>query len=473
MISFQRYGLCCAFSLLLTGCPSGGSGGITAPPVTPPTAAAGAVVIPTVETVAPVFPVVSAFPPVFATPDGVVECSAEDIKLRVDFDMRDYYIYYDAVPNLNLAAFDSPENLIRDLRVDPDIYSRVTDAADENALVQSGQSGGFGFVFSPAADGTVRFREVLGGSPADQAGILRGDQVLVFDDIDIAVLTNDDINVALDPDNAPVSMIVQTGDDAPRAVLVGFEDFRWITAGPFNRYTDTNGELPVVGYLAIRRFLGTTEAEINAALAGLAAAGGFDELIVDLRYNPGGLVRVARHIASVVGGAAVENQVFLRNVWNDKYAANNTTEFFDAAEEPLNMPRVFVLATGRSSSSSEIFINTLKPYIDVVVIGGATDGKPFTSSAREYCGKAIHAMRTLRTNAVGVSVAGGIQPDCPIADSFLTVADSLEDPLVGGALDFVINGTCPALIAASPQLVRTAAEQDLSFEPPEPFVSEE
>ena len=68
------------------------------------------------------------------TPEGVEQCSVEDIKGRVDFDMRDYYIYYDEVPVLDLDSFDSAEELIQALRVEPDIYSNVQDAVTQTSL---------------------------------------------------------------------------------------------------------------------------------------------------------------------------------------------------------------------------------------------------------------------------------------------------------------------------------------------------
>ncbi len=414
----------------------------------------------------------STFPPVYATPAGIEACSVDDIKHRVDFDMRDYYIYYDQVPRLSLDDYDSPERLIRDLRVDPDIYSYVTDAEDQNALVEGGRSGGFGFWFWPAADGVVRFREILAGSPADQAGILRGDELLTVNGIGIGEITEEEFNVAFDPDNAPVLMSIRTGNASARNVLVNFEDFAWQTAGPASRYVNSGGSLPTVGYLPIRIFLETTRAEIDQSLADLEARGGFDDLIVDLRYNPGGRTHVARHIASVVGGAAVANEVFLIRSWNDKYSQNDSIDYFDEVEEPLNLPRVFVLVTEFSSSASEVFINTLKPYMEVIVVGGTTDGKPFTSNSREYCGKSINAMRSLRTNASLVSVAGGIQPSCRVNDNWETVAESSQDPLVRGALTYIESNTCPAVFVAS-AAPRTAAAPGPGYRAPEPFVSEE
>lgn len=414
-------------------------------------------------------------PPAYTTPDDVVACSADDLKMRVDFDMRDYYIYYDQVPSLNLGDYETPESLIRDLRVDPDIYSFVTDLVAQQELVNSGKTEGYGVAIAEADDGLFRFREIRGGSPADLAGVLRGDAIVTINDIPVEDYTPAQRPTIFTEANSPVNMTVSTGSDAPRAVSVAYSEYVWRTAGPASRFTNTtNPALPVVGYLPIRTFLQSTQNEINAALADLQNRGGFEELVVDLRYNPGGRTSVVRHIASIVGGEAVANEVFLLRNWNDKYSELNSVDYFDEIEDPLNLPRVFVLVTGRSASASEVFINALEPYIDVVVIGGVTDGKPFTSNSREYCDKSINAMRSLRTNASGVSVAGGIQPDCNVQDDWQERQNSVRDPLLSAALSFVSSGVCPSVPADAPMSRDVALRAtETEFSELEIFVPEE
>ncbi len=404
---------------------------------------------------------------VYVTPEGIAQCSVDDIKSRVDFDMRDYYIFYDQVPTLNLDDYDSGNALIQDLRVNPDIYSSVNDASTQTALFSAGRTQGFGFRFRPSTDNVVRFQGVQIGSPAYDAGILRGDELITLNDLPISDFTNEDLAQIFSPDNTEaISMSIRTGDEEPRTVSVTQSEFRWVTASAATRFTpNTDASLPTLGYLAIDVFLATTQDEIDAALQLLENDGGFDELIIDLRYNTGGVTSVAQYLGAVVGGEAVEGQVLLQNLWNDKYAAFNRTEIFEKVDKPLNSPRVFVLTTGSTASSSEIFINSLKPYIDVVVIGGVTGGKPFTSIPQTFCDKSINAMSSLRVNSAGVSVLGGIQPDCFIADAWNTQADSVEDPLVAGALFYASQGGCPTNIVADAGGLERKALAGPTFEP--------
>lgn len=401
----------------------------------------------------------------YITPDGIAQCSAEDIKRRVEFDMRDYYIYHDQVPILNISEFDTPESLIEALRVNPDRYSNVQDATTQVRLVEEGINIGHGFWFQPAADGVVRFREIRLGSPADGAGIKRGDEILTINGRSMRKATNNQIHDALSQENSPVEMNIRTGDEAPRAVSVAYEQYRWKTAGHAKRIrSSSNPGAPAVGYLHIQKFLVTTYDEINSALQELTKSGGVDELIVDLRYNPGGRMWVARHIASMVAGEAVAGKVFVKHQWNNKYAENNVDEFFDTVINPLNLPRVLVLTTSETSSASEAFINSLEPYIDVVVIGDVTGGKPFTSLSKTYCNKSINAMLTLRTNAAGVSVSDGIHPDCRVQDGWQVPLNDSRDPLTRAALAFLKTGSCNLATDDTPVVRRKSVQLDSASE---------
>ncbi len=289
-------------------------------------------------------------------------------------------------------------------------------------------------------------------------------------------LSDEGISSALAADSISATFGIRTGDEPIRVVSVVRGEYRWQTAGYATRFTSSsNPSLPVVGYIRVRAFLETTQEEINTALLTLRDEGGFEELVVDLRYNGGGRTRIARNLASVIGGVAVDGEVFLRRRANDKYPENNSDSFFDSVDEPLNLPRVFVLTTSGTASASEAFINGLEPYVDVVVIGDVTVGKPFTSFQVNYCDRTINAMSRLRTNAVGVSVLGGIQPDCMVEDDWQLRLNAVNDPLLDGALSFVVNGTCDVTMASASNLQRNATESGPSFIPEDParFVSEQ
>lgn len=383
----------------------------------------------------------------YQTSPGVAVCSSDDIKARVDYDMRDYYLYYDLVPDVALSGVESSEALMGLLRVEPDRYSYVTDDREITQLREEGITEGFGFWSRPnAGDQAVRFREILAGSPAEVAGIQRGDELIAINGQAVREFDDDQLREVV---SAPtISLSIRTLEEAPRDVSLTSVEYRWTTAPAASIHTVTSSGLRI-GYLTVRRFLSTTEAEIDGQMAWFVEQG-VDELVVDFRYNPGGRSRVAQHLASQIAGAAVEGQIYQIGSANDKYTNWNFSSRFEAEPHSLGLTRVVVLATGFSASASEALINGLDPYIDVVVIGSRTEGKPYSSFSETYCDKSINAMSLIRTNADGVDVIGGIEPTCAVNDSwYYPQEDSNNDALFAASIDYLVNERCPAPFAKS------------------------
>lgn len=383
----------------------------------------------------------------YQTAPGVAVCSSDDIKARVDYDMRDYYLYYDQVSDVALASVESPEELMGELRVEPDRYSYVTDDREITQLREEGITEGFGFWFRPNADDpAVRFREILVGSPAAAAGVRRGDELLAINGRPIREFGDDELFAAVSAD--AIDLTVRTLEEAPREVSLNNVEYRWTTAPAASIITVTATGLRV-GYLSVRRFLSTTDDEIDAEMAWFVEQG-IDELVVDFRYNPGGRSSVAQRLASRIAGTAVQGQIYQIGRANDKYANWNFASRFESQPNSLGLTRVVVLTTGFSASASEALINGLDPYIDVVVIGGRTEGKPYSSFSESYCDKSINAMSLIRTNADGVDVIGGIEPTCAINDSwYFPQDDSNNDVLLSAGVDYLVSGRCPAPLAKS------------------------
>ncbi|MBW8199302.1 S41 family peptidase [Flagellimonas abyssi] len=143
---------------------------------------------------------------------------------------------------------------------------------------------------------------------------------------------------------------------------------------------DVNGTK--VAYLMYNRFLSSFNEDLNDAFAQFKADGA-TELVLDMRYNPGGSVNTSRLLASMIYGTNTSD-VYIKQRWNAKIQAEFSDEFLTdyfasstgaSAINTLNLSRVFVLATGDSASASELVMNGLDPYIDVIHIGTTTRGK--------------------------------------------------------------------------------------------------
>ena len=143
---------------------------------------------------------------------------------------------------------------------------------------------------------------------------------------------------------------------------------------------DINGTK--IAYLMYNRFLSNFNEQLNAAF-GQFVADGATELVLDMRYNPGGSVNTSRLLASMVYGTNTSD-LYIRQRWNAKVQAQLSSEQLEdyfanstgaSAINSLNLSRVFVIATNDSASASELVMNGLAPYVDVIHIGETTRGK--------------------------------------------------------------------------------------------------
>ncbi len=138
-----------------------------------------------------------------------------------------------------------------------------------------------------------------------------------------------------------------------------------------------------IGYLVYNAFTNEYDEDLNEVF-GRFKTGGVTHLVLDLRYNPGGSVNTARLLSSMIYGTN-NSDLFLKQRWNAKIQAQLTQDqlvdyFADKTSSgtplnSLNLTKVFILATGSSASASELVINGLAPYMDVVQIGETTRGK--------------------------------------------------------------------------------------------------
>jgi len=138
-----------------------------------------------------------------------------------------------------------------------------------------------------------------------------------------------------------------------------------------------------IGYLVYNGFTNEYDEDLNDAFGRLLSAGA-TELVLDLRYNSGGSVNSSRLLSSMIFGTDTNN-LYIRQRWNEKLQSQFTEaqlvdNFADVtgAGTPintLNLSRVYIITTGSTASASELVINGLAPYMDIIQIGETTSGK--------------------------------------------------------------------------------------------------
>jgi len=364
--------------------------------------------------------------------------------------MKDQYLWYHQVPDVNPARYSSPEEYLEAVRYKPldSHFSYITDRAANEALFSSSQYAGFGFASLVTEDGGVRVAQVFAGSPAAEAGLLRGDSILAINGRTIAdLLQSGQLDAAYGAPQAGVtgSLVVRRGD-VERTVTLVKRDVTIPTVSATS-VVEVGGRR--VGYVFFRNFVEPSYAALADAFATLGAAR-VNDVVLDLRYNGGGLVEVARYLASLIGGRRTDGQVFVRFQHNDRNAAKNEDLRFEPQAGALMLDRLIVITTGGSASASELVINGLRPFIPVVIVGDRTYGKPVGQYATPFCDKVLAAVAFKVVNANGQGdYFEGLPADCPAPDDLNA---ELGDPNEGSlkeALTVAATGACTPPTAAS------------------------
>jgi carboxyl-terminal processing protease len=201
-----------------------------------------------------------------------------------------------------------------------------------------------------------------------------------------------------------------------------------------------------VGYLFFRNFVKPSSDALNDAFAAMKEAG-VTELVLDLRYNGGGLVDVATHLGSLIGGALTEGQVFAEFRHNDRNTRYDETLRFGHVVSALTLSRVVVIATRSSASASELVINGLRPFMPVVVIGDRTYGKPVGQYGFNFCDKVLAPVAFSLVNADGQGdFFDGISADCAAPDDIEHDLGAADEGSLAEALHYIRTGTCSATV---------------------------
>ena len=216
-----------------------------------------------------------------------------------------------------------------------------------------------------------------------------------------------------------------------------------------------------IGYLMYNGFFPSFDNQLNTVFGDFISQG-VTHLVLDLRYNSGGSVNTATKLASMITGQ-FSGQLFARQQWNAKaqayFQANNPGSLenkFIGGLNSLNLNKVYVLTTKSSASASELVINCLKPYINVIQIGDVTAGKNVGSITlydsptfakqnvnpnHKYAMQPI-VLKIVDKNGFGDYTAG-ISPTFLLPENLndLGILGNVNEPLLNAAINQIIaNG---------------------------------
>jgi len=371
-----------------------------------------------------------------------LSCDLSDMRQWVEANMLDYYLFYDQVARPNLSSYNDLSQLINDMRVSPnDRFSYISDAAQSSAQFEEGIKFGFGHLVSVTPERELRVTYVYPGSPFDDANIKRGDYIESINGTSPFDATQQVIRDFFGADNVTATQIFVIRSASNQSRTVSLSSRQYAVETVMATSTIVRGGISI-GYLAFDSFLETSEPELDAAFAQFRADN-IQELVLDLRYNRGGRVDVSNKLASLIIGAAGTNQVFTTFSLNNRYREFNESIKFNTEAQALDLPRLIVLTTEESCSASELIVNGLRPYMNVVTVGSGTCGKPYGSSGRVACGKQMNALQFEFVNGAGAGgYYEGIPADCDATDQ---ISRSLGDPdegMLSAALSYIETGVC-------------------------------
>ena len=394
--------------------------------------------------------------------------------------MNLYYLWQADVPDLAddrfanqtqlntfTATFASPEDLFNHLRV-PSPTDRFSVIYSDYSVLEGVLSGNtlnngmdYGLKYTDSSETTVFgwVRYIIPNSDAVTKDIQRGD---IFYAVDGIPLTNDNYKTLLANTTYTVNLanynvtagVVTLTPNGQSVTLTKTN----LAENPILMSTVINQGTHNIGYLMYNGFYSSYDSQLNTVFGSFLSQNVTD-LVLDLRYNSGGAISTATKLASMITGQ-FPGQLFAKQQWNAKAQAyfedtnpGQLENKFVSGLNGLHLNKVYILTTKATASASELIINCLKPYINVVQIGDITTGKNVGSitlydsptfgksdinPSHKYAMQPI-VLKIVNKDGFGEYTAG-IAPPTSLPENLnsLGVLGYIDEPLLNAAINQII-----------------------------------
>ncbi len=383
----------------------------------------------------------------------------------------EWYLFPGDVASVNPASHNNVQSYIdalvapaRALNKDR-FFTYITSIAEENAFFSNGSSAGFGVRMTyDAVNQRVLIAEAYEGAPAFAAGIDRGTAIVAIGTNSgnirtVASIVNAEgtagITNALGPNDPGVSRVLRITDAAgTRDVTVAKADYS------LDPVSDRYGAKIITeggrsyGYLNLRTFIASADDQLKAAFADFRAQGVTD-IIVDFRYNGGGLVSTANLMGDLMGTNRA-GQLFSQTRFRPNKSAEDEEHRFAPTAQSIAPTRIAFIGTGSTASASELVINSMLPYLgtNMTLVGSNTYGKPVGQIAldKAECDDRMRVVAFATGNATGQSdyydgLAPKIANSCAAGDDLTLPLGDAREASVRAAIDFLAGRACTTRIA--------------------------
>ena len=365
-------------------------------------------------------------------------CSIKDQNEFVYRYMQKNYLWNSTMPELDYLSYNSPEELLEDLKDPKDHWSFIIDTKALNSYFNEGKYIGLGIKFSDE-NGDIYISLVYQNSPAFNAGIKRGMKLISINGKLVKDMNSQEIHEAFGKNEVGVAVNLELEYN-----------------NQINEYNLTKAEIDAksvittkiindgnnkIGYIVFDKFVGFSNDELDRAFKEFKSAN-INKLIVDLRYNEGGLVDVAQHLASLIHPS---NDIFVKMKFNQQNSIKNSQLYFTRLNNSLeNLDGIYFITTKYTCSASEAVINGLKPYVDnIFMIGQKSCGKPVGMIGDNFCGKSILPIEFKITNANDEGdYFGGMTPNCYASDDIKHSFGDRDESMLRATLDLIDYNVC-------------------------------
>ncbi|WP_447757769.1 S41 family peptidase [Sphingopyxis fribergensis] len=408
------------------------------------------------------------------TPTPTASCGLASRQAFAKAVIDEWYLFpSDVATGVNAASHSDVESYI-DALVAPAralgkdrYFTYITSIAEEEAFFTSGSSAGFGIrmAYDPVGERVI-VAEAYEGAPALNAGIDRGTAIVAIGTGSgtmrtiasiVAAEGTAGITNALGPNDPGVSRVLRVSDPGggTRDVTVVKADY------DLDPISDRYGAKIIseggrnYGYINLRTFIASANPQLRAAFLNFRNQGVTD-VIIDFRYNGGGLVSTAELMGDLLGRNRNSSELFSQTSFRSSKSAENDRHFFTAQPESIAPTRIAFIGTGSTASASELVINSMLPYLgtSMTLVGNNTYGKPVGQIAldKAECDDRMRVIAFATGNATGQSdyydgLASKITNSCAAGDDPTFPLGDAREPSVRAAIDFLAGRSCTTRIA--------------------------
>jgi carboxyl-terminal processing protease len=270
--------------------------------------------------------------------------------------------------------------------------------------LEVGMENGFVTVISPIDD-----------TPAQKAGIESGDIILKLDNRPVKGMSlNEAIEMMRGPKGSDIEIyIAREGRNQPFTLTLTRDTIRVVSVR--KRWLE-----PGYAYLRIAQFQRRTGEDVSNALAELMEADTLKGVVLDLRNNPGGVLRASVDVTDqFLDGGTV--------VYTEGRLDDSQTRYNATPRDPTDGVPLVVLINGGSASASEIVAGALQDHRRAVIMGTPSFGKGSVQTIMPLSeDRAIKLTTALYFTPNGRSIqAQGIIPDIEVRRAKVTAFDNL------------------------------------------------